>query len=460
MTHSLRTAVLASILLPALVAALAFTAITALANDGDGDRAALMAIYQATDGDNWKKNGGWGTDRPLARWRGVTVNDDGRVVKLDLRRNKLSGKLPAEIGDLSALRVLNLVSNKLSGPLPAELGQLQALTKLDLSGNRFSGPIPYELGHIWYLERLRLNGNDFTGYLPFDHTSFPSLTTLRIRSNDLEGCIPDHMQDIPRNDFAASGLENCPEDGDRGALMALYDATVGVDWAEAAGWDTGAPLHRWHGVTVDGDGRVSQLNLTGNQLHGPIPADLGNLNRLAELRLVDNSMTGSILAELADIPTLRVLWLAGNFFTGCIPEGLRDVRDNDLDRVGLEDCEEPESEPEPEEKPGVSTLPEGIIWVDEGGETEITVVLTGAPTSDVSVDVDAGPSATDIVMSPATLLFTPKDWNEPQTVVVKAVDDPDSTHNGYVFFPFTRSDDGRYSDEWWDELMIFIEDDD
>ena len=459
MTHTLRTAVLASILLPALVALLAFAAVTVLADDGDGDRAALMAIYQATDGDNWKKSGGWGTDRPLARWRGVTVNDDGRVVKLDLRRNKLSGELPAEIGDLSALRVLNLVGNKLSGPLPAEIGRLQALTKLDLSGNRFSGPIPEEVGHIWYLERLRLNGNEFSGYLPFDHTSFPSLTTLRIRSNDLEGCIPDHMQDIPRNDFASSGLENCPEDGDRAVLMALYDATVGVDWAEAGGWDTGAPLDRWHGVTVDGDGRVSQLNLTGNRLHGPIPAELGSLNRLAELRLVDNSLTGSIPGELADIPTLRVLWLSGNFFTGCIPEGLRDIRDNDLDRVGLEDCEEPE--PEPEGNPGVDFSPSGMIWVDEGSQTEITVFLTGEPTADVSLDIgEYLPADGPVALSPSLFTFTPKDWNEPQTVLVKVEHDADTNDNFYVLGPVTQSDDERYSNRLWYDYGIAIRDDD
>ena len=43
------------------------------------DRAALMALYNSTDGANWTDNTNWGSTEPLGTWFGVTTNTDGRV---------------------------------------------------------------------------------------------------------------------------------------------------------------------------------------------------------------------------------------------------------------------------------------------------------------------------------------------------------------------------------------------
>lgn len=55
------------------------------------DRAALVALYNATDGEHWEKRTNWNTDAPLGQWHGVEVNDAGRVVKLNLYNNNLKG---------------------------------------------------------------------------------------------------------------------------------------------------------------------------------------------------------------------------------------------------------------------------------------------------------------------------------------------------------------------------------
>ena len=46
------------------------------------DRAALVALYNATDGPNWTNNSGWLTDTPVGQWYGVATNDSGRVTSL------------------------------------------------------------------------------------------------------------------------------------------------------------------------------------------------------------------------------------------------------------------------------------------------------------------------------------------------------------------------------------------
>ena len=52
--------------------------------DGDSDRAALMKLYDATNGPDWTNSEGWGTDAPLRTWHGVVTDGTGRVLSLDL----------------------------------------------------------------------------------------------------------------------------------------------------------------------------------------------------------------------------------------------------------------------------------------------------------------------------------------------------------------------------------------
>ena len=68
------------------------------------DRAALVALYNATSGANWTINTNWSTTAALSEWYGVTTDVDGRVTHVYLAQNELSGELPAKLGDLSSLQ--------------------------------------------------------------------------------------------------------------------------------------------------------------------------------------------------------------------------------------------------------------------------------------------------------------------------------------------------------------------
>ncbi|CAN0462429.1 unnamed protein product, partial [Laminaria digitata] len=59
------------------------------------------------------------------------------------------------------------------------------------------------------------------------------------------------------------------EKQDREALLALYWSSGGPRWKHNTGWATnGANLADWVGVSLDGDGRVSKIDLTRNGLEG------------------------------------------------------------------------------------------------------------------------------------------------------------------------------------------------
>ena len=74
------------------------------------DRAALIALYNATGGANWNDNTNWLTNAPLEQWYGVSRDGNGRVAGLDLRKNQLTGELPPELGNLTYLVTLDLGS--------------------------------------------------------------------------------------------------------------------------------------------------------------------------------------------------------------------------------------------------------------------------------------------------------------------------------------------------------------
>ena len=99
------------------------------------DREALVALYEATAGDDWTDNTNWLSDEPLSEWHGVTVAQNGRVAEMDLRSNGLTGEIPVELAYLTALEKLYLFGNRLSGEIPAELCSLSELRWLYLNNN-------------------------------------------------------------------------------------------------------------------------------------------------------------------------------------------------------------------------------------------------------------------------------------------------------------------------------------
>ena len=62
------------------------------------DRAALVALYNATGGASWSTSTNWLSDRPLDEWHGVTTNSVGRVTLLLLSDQRVDGADPGRAG--------------------------------------------------------------------------------------------------------------------------------------------------------------------------------------------------------------------------------------------------------------------------------------------------------------------------------------------------------------------------
>lgn len=126
---------------------------------------------------------------------------------------------------------------------------------------------------------------------------------------------------------------------DHVVLQALYEATGGEGWTHDDNWLTGRPLETWYGVSVDDDGRVTDLDLEFNGLRGHLPPELGDLDRLHTLTLSRNELAGGIPVEFGRLPILLELHLHDNRFDGEIPPWLGDfsyLDQLDLSRNGFE----------------------------------------------------------------------------------------------------------------------------
>ncbi|MEM9187911.1 MAG: lamin tail domain-containing protein [Myxococcota bacterium] len=72
---------------------------------------------------------------------------------------------------------------------------------------------------------------------------------------------------------------------------------------------------------------------------------------------------------------------------------------------------------------GVQVMPEtGLMVTEAGGEDTFTIVLNSEPSADVTFDLSSA-DPDEASVSPASVTFTPANWNAPQTVTVTGEDD-------------------------------------
>ncbi|CAM9425227.1 unnamed protein product [Ectocarpus sp. 12 AP-2014] len=282
------------------------------------DRDALVALYDAAGGSNWKSSGNWNTNADLSKWHGINVNGQGRVVGVDLAANNLQGSIPAALGALSKLERLWLCRNQLTGTIPETLGELSASVVLHLERNQLTaGNIPEELGALGKLRVLALYNNQLIGEIPARLGQLCNLQDLSLAHNKLRGSIPgvlgtlSNLREVRLSDNQLTGC--IPKE--LGALTKLELLTLYVNAL------TGIIPPELGNLGV-----LRELRLFRNMLTGSIPASLGQLRNLEKLDLSDNRLDGGIPMSLGQLDKLQRLYLNQNMLSGPILKELGDLR--------------------------------------------------------------------------------------------------------------------------------------
>uniref|UniRef100_A0A453DWZ1 non-specific serine/threonine protein kinase n=1 Tax=Aegilops tauschii subsp. strangulata TaxID=200361 RepID=A0A453DWZ1_AEGTS len=215
---------------------------------------------------------------------GSIVNLSTTLQQLYLDDTRISGSIPADIGNLVGLNVVLIANTSISGVIPDSIGKLENLIELGLYNNTLSGLVPSSLGNLSQLNRFYAYNNNLEGPIPASMGELKNLFVLDLSKNhQLNGS-------IPREIFKLSSLS----------------------------WYLDLSYNSFSGPIPNDVGSLANLNiliLAGNQLSGKIPDSIQNMNKLS----------GDIPDALASIGNLQELYLAHNNLTGSIPVGLQNL---------------------------------------------------------------------------------------------------------------------------------------
>ncbi|XP_062115909.1 MDIS1-interacting receptor like kinase 2-like [Humulus lupulus] len=178
-------------------------------------------------------------------------------------QNKISGKIPPELGSLTKLELLSLESNELSGEIPTQLGDLKLLYHLNLSNNHLIGEIPRSLSDLSELQYLDLSTNNLAGKIPEWLGNCEGLLSLNLSHNIISSEIP-------------------PELGNLASLRYVLD-------------------------------------LSSNLIFGEIPSSLSKLTMLEILNISHNNLSGSIPQSFSHLISVSCIDFSFNNLSGSIP---------------------------------------------------------------------------------------------------------------------------------------------
>ena len=139
------------------------------------ERSILESFYKALDGDKWEHKENWLSDKPLNEWYGITTDEKGKVVKIQLS-DTMTGKVPANLKHLKKLQSLHL--DCMAGGIRLEVNNYPSLKELELSGNVEKVSVE----NCSELEKLSLTSRYFDA---FHVDSCPKLSSLELIGHNI-----------------------------------------------------------------------------------------------------------------------------------------------------------------------------------------------------------------------------------------------------------------------------------
>ncbi|KAJ6755699.1 LEUCINE-RICH REPEAT RECEPTOR PROTEIN KINASE EMS1-LIKE-RELATED [Salix purpurea] len=237
----------------------------------------------------------------------------------------LSGPLDASLAELRSLSIIRLSRNNLSAPVPEFLANYPKLTAFELISCKLNGIFPQTVFQIPTLEildlsfnellqgsfpRIQLSNNRFGGQIPeFPNVSSSLLDTLDFSSNKLEGPIPSSVFDLAKLivlDLSSNKLNGTVE---LHLVQKLRNLTT-VDLS----YNNLTVIASGKNSNVSSPPQFSRLRLASCNLR--VFPDLRNQSKLYHLDLSDNQITGPVPGWISELSVLQHLNLSRNLLVG------------------------------------------------------------------------------------------------------------------------------------------------
>ncbi|KAJ0794568.1 putative non-specific serine/threonine protein kinase [Helianthus annuus] len=221
---------------------------------------------------------------------------------LDISQNHFSGSIPSCLVSES-LKHLHLGSNAFAGSISNSFCNLTNILTLDIVNNRLFGRIPKFLGELSNIRILLLGKNEFSGNIPKQLCQLTNASLLDLFGNFLSGSIPGCLQNINRPSYQAftdvdqfSGASSSYSyRNPRNSWFSMIDHPYEVSGIQDEVLFTTKTLsYAYKGNVLD---IMSGLDLSFNKLIGYIPEELGLLTGIHVLNLSHNKLTGPIPAD-------------------------------------------------------------------------------------------------------------------------------------------------------------------
>ncbi|KAH0915043.1 hypothetical protein HID58_029489, partial [Brassica napus] len=273
----------------------------------------------------------WNNNHDCCVWEGVTCDaKSGKVISLYLYDIPLNNSLKpnSSLFKLQHLRNLTLIACSLCGEIPSSIGNLTQLEFLYLDSNNFKGYIPASFANFTKLSLLDLSNNQFKGEFPLVLLNLTtSLSSLDISSNLFKSKLsPDVSRFRSLEYFSVGGNSFF---GPFPTSLFMIPSLTRVDlW----GNNFNGPVEFKN---------ISSLDLSDNNLIGPIPRSLSKLVNLDSLDLSHNNFIEPIpifiskknirlVMACADVDTFSQLLQPSNVFRGPLPHWICKLRPSTL----------------------------------------------------------------------------------------------------------------------------------